>query len=127
MRSLLFLIMIFINFLFSEIKYIKNYHPNKNLKEEGWTENGIKTKYWFFYYENGNKKEEGHFKNNQKTNWWIYYDEKQQIIKKSEYKRNNLNGITIVFTKGEITKAEKYVNGKKIKTWTDLEEFKMII
>lgn len=104
--------------------YIKNFYPNKNIKEEGWINNNKKTDYWFYYYENGNKKEEGHYKNNQKTNWWIYYDKNQKIIKKSEYKSNLLNGITIVYSKGEITKAEKYTNGKKIKTWTDLDDFK---
>lgn len=109
---------------FAQKTYIKNYYPNKNLKEEGWILNDKKTDYWFYYYENGNKKEEGHYQNNQKTNWWIYYDEKQVITKKCEYKNNKLNGITIVYTKGEITKAEKYANGKKVKTWTSLDEFK---
>ena len=104
--------------------YIKNYHPNKNIKEEGWVFNDKKTDYWFYYYENGLKKEEGHYKNNQKVNWWIYYDEKQLITRKCEYKSNKLNGITIVYAKGEISKAEKYNNGKKIKTWTNLDEFK---
>ncbi len=104
--------------------YIKNYYPNKKIKEEGWTFNDKKTDYWLFYYENGFKKEEGHYKNNQKINWWIYYDEKQIITRKCEYKSNKLNGITIVYAKGEITKAEKYNNGKKIKTWTNLDEFK---
>ncbi len=104
--------------------YIKNYHPNGKLKEEGWLLNNQKQEYWFFYYENGLKKEEGHYQNNQKVNWWIFYDEKQKITRKCEYKANKLNGITIVYNKGEITKAEKYSNGKKIKTWTDIDEFK---
>ena len=104
--------------------YTKTYHPNGKLKEEGWILNDKKTDYWFYYYENGLKKEEGHYKDNQKTNWWIYYNEKQNITKKCEYKSNKLNGITIVYNKGEIIKAEKYTNGKKIKTWTDLDAFK---
>ena len=104
--------------------YVKNYYPNKNLKEEGWLLNDKKTDYWFYYYENGNKKEEGHYTNNQKTNWWIYYNESQKVIKKCEFKNNKLNGLTIVYFKGEIAKAEKYTNGKKIKTWTNLDEFK---
>ncbi len=116
--------MLLLPYSFSQKEYIKNYYPNKNLKEEGWLINDKKTDYWFYYYENGNKKEEGHYKDNQKTNWWIYYNEKQKVIKKCEFKSNKLNGITIVYTKGEITKAEKYFNGKKIKTWTDLNKFK---
>ena len=122
----LFSIFIFLtSFGISDTKiYVKNYYPNKNLKEEGWMLNDKKTDYWFYYYENGLKKEEGHYNNNQKTNWWVYYNEKQLVIKKCEYKTNKLNGITIVYYKGEITKAEKYTNGKKVKTWTNLEEFK---
>lgn len=109
---------------FSQKEYYKSYYSNGKLKEEGWIANDKKTDYWFFYYENGNKKEEGHYQNNQKTNWWIYYDDKQSVTKKCEYKDNKLNGITIVYTKGVIAKAEKYTNGKKVKTWTDLDEFK---
>ncbi len=35
-----------------------------------------------------------------------------------------MNGLAIVYSKGEIIKAEKYNNGKKVKTWTNLSEFK---
>lgn len=118
------LLLIFTALFLSQKEYVKNYYPNKKLKEEGWIENGTKTDYWFYYYENGNKKEEGHYKNNLKTYWWIYYDEKQRILKKCEYKKNKLNGLTIVYNKEKIVKAEKYSDGKKIKTWTDFNEFK---
>ena len=104
--------------------YVKNYYPNKNLKEEGWILNDKKNDYWFYYFENGLKKEEGHYKSNHKVNWWIFYDEKQTIIKKCEFKNDKLNGISIIYSKGEIIKAEKYNNGKKIKTWNSLSEFK---
>lgn len=104
--------------------YVKYYHPNGKLKEEGWVINDKKTDYWFYYHENGLKKEEGHYKNNQKVNWWIFYDEKQTITRKCEFKSNKINGLSIVYSKGAIIKAEKYSNGKKVKTWTDLEEFK---
>lgn len=105
--------------------YVKNYYSNKNLKEEGWLLNDKKTDYWFYYYENGLKKEEGHYNNNQKTNWWVFYDEKQIVTKKCEFKNNKLNGLTIVYSQGEIAKGEKYSNGKKVKTWTNLVEFKI--
>ena len=118
------LLLLFTGTFFLQKEYIKNYYSNQKLKEEGWMQNGERLDYWFFYYENGNKKEEGHYKNNQKTNWWIYYNENETVIKKCEYKSNKLNGLTIVYSKGKITKAEKYINGKKVKTWTDLNEFK---
>lgn len=109
---------------FSQKEYYKSYYSNGKVKEEGWIENNKKSDYWFFYYENGNKKEEGHYKNNQKTNWWIFYDEKQNIIKKSEFKSNKMDGLSIVYLKGEIIKAEQYTNGTKVKTWTNLDDFK---
>ena len=124
MKNTILLFIIFISYSFSQKEYIKNYHPNGKLKEEGWVINDKKTDYWFYYFENGLKKEEGHYKNNQKVNWWIFYDEKQTITKKCEFKSNKMNGLSILYSKGEITKAEKYSNGKKVKTWTDLEEFK---
>jgi len=104
--------------------YIKTYHPNGKLKEEGWILNDKKTDYWFYYHENGLKKQEGHYKNNQKINWWIFYDEKQTIIKKCEFRNDKMNGLSIIYEKGEIIKAEKYNNGKKVKTWSSLSEFK---
>lgn len=124
MRNIFFFILVFINFSFAQKVYVKNHHPNGKLKEEGWIDNYKKIDYWFYYYENGLKKEEGHYKNNQKVNWWIFYDEKQTIIKKCEFNRNKLDGISIIYLNGEITKAEKYSNGKKVKTWTDLSNFR---
>lgn len=109
---------------FTDKVYVKPCFENGKIKEEGWILNGKKTDYWFYYYENGNKKEEGHYQNNKKTKWWIFYDEKEKILKKCEYKNDELNGLTIVYNKNKILKAEKYVNGEKIKTWSNLEEFK---
>jgi antitoxin component YwqK of YwqJK toxin-antitoxin module len=124
MKQMQLLILVFLLTSFTEKEYVKLYFENGKMKAEGWILNGEKTEYWFYYYENGNKKEEGHYINNQKTKWWIYYDKKGTIVKKCEHKNNELNGLTIVYSKGKISKAEKYANGKKVKTWTDLNEFK---
>lgn len=59
-----------------------------------------------------------------KASWWIFYDEKQIVTKKCEYKKDKLNGISILYDQGQIIKAEKYIDGKKIKTWTSIEEYK---
>ena len=104
--------------------YVKNYHQNKNLKEEGWILNAKKSDYWFYYFGNGNKKEEGHYKNNQKTDWWIYYDEKQLITEKCQFKNDKRDGISVIFANGKIIKAVRYLNGKKNKTWKNYEEFR---
>jgi antitoxin component YwqK of YwqJK toxin-antitoxin module len=83
-----------------------------------------KQDYWFFYNENGFKKEEGHYENDKKVAWWIFYSSKNKIIKKSEYSNDKLNGFSIIYDNGEIIKAEKYNQGKKIKEWESIAEFK---
>lgn len=120
------LFLIFINSinLVEDKIYVKNYYTNGIIKEEGWLIDGQKNEYWFFYQDNGNKKAEGHYKNNNKEKWWIYYNENSEIIKKSEYKSNKLDGITIIYTNGDVSRAEKYVNGTHVKTWTSISEFK---
>jgi antitoxin component YwqK of YwqJK toxin-antitoxin module len=109
---------------FSKKEYFKSYYPDGKLKEEGWILNGNKINYWFYYYENGNKKEEGHYENNQKVNWWVYYDIKQKVIRKSEFEADRLNGLTLIYSDGKLTKAEKYNYDIKVKTWTSYHEFK---
>jgi antitoxin component YwqK of YwqJK toxin-antitoxin module len=124
MKQTLFLFLCFLLTSFSEKEYVKFYFENGKMREEGWVLNGKKTAYWFYYYENGLKKQEGHYHNNQKTKWWIYYDESQSIVKKCEFKNNVLNGITIIYKEGEIVAAQKYVNGKKVKSYHTLSDFK---
>jgi antitoxin component YwqK of YwqJK toxin-antitoxin module len=86
--------------------------------------NGEKTDYWYFYSIDGTLREKGHFAENKKVNWWIFYSDKEKISKKCEYINDKMNGLCIIYTNGKISKAEKYNNGKLIKSWTDLSEFK---
>ena len=124
MKRLLLLFLFILLTAFTEKEYVKKFYTNGKLMEEGWISNGKKSDYWLYYFENGNKKEEGHYDTNQKINWWIFYDKKQRIVKKSEYKNDVLNGLSIIYKNGKIAFAEKYVMGKKVKTWTTLSEFK---
>lgn len=124
MKKLVFIFLILIHFAFIQKEYKKTYYKNGNLKEEGWILKSQKTDYWFYYYENGNKKSEGHYANNEKNKWWIFYNENGQINKKSEYKNNNLDGLVIIYKNGKISCAEKYEEGKKIKTWHSISAFK---
>ncbi|MFC6268715.1 toxin-antitoxin system YwqK family antitoxin [Frigoriflavimonas asaccharolytica] len=104
--------------------YSKTYYENGNMKEEGWLIDGMKSNYWFTYYENGSKKSEGHYKNNKKIKWWVFYDSKENITKKCEFKNDKLNGLTIIYSGGNILKAEKYIDNRKVKTWTTIADFK---
>lgn len=120
--SLFILFLLFSSFV--EKEYIKLYYKNGTIKEEGWMLNQKKTDYWFFYFENGHKKEEGHYLNNQKNKWWIFYNENKKILKKCEYRNNELNGLSLIYKNDKIIKAEKFKNGIRIKTWTNLNDFK---
>jgi antitoxin component YwqK of YwqJK toxin-antitoxin module len=120
-------LIIFLLFSFSSFaqkEYSKIYYPNGNIKEQGWQLNGEKTDYWYFYSIDGTLHEKGHFAENKKVNWWIFYSDKEKISKKCEYINDKMNGLCIIYTNEKISKAEKYNNGKLIKSWTDLSEFK---
>lgn len=108
----------------SDKVYIKSYFDNGQMKSEGWAQNNKKVNYWFFYHENGNKKEEGHFENNKKVKWWIYYSTNETIVKKCQFKNNVMDGLCILYKNGNITSAESYSKGKKIKEWNTISEFK---
>lgn len=103
--------------------YSKIHYPNGKLKSEGWIENNQKTAYWFYYFENGNKKEEGHYETNKKTKWWIFYNSKGKITQKSEFKNDKLDGLSITYIEGKISKAEKYKLGNKEKEWNNLDDY----
>lgn len=104
--------------------YVKAYHTNGKLKEEGWVANNQKVDYWFFYNENGIKKEEGHFDEDQKVKWWIFYNSKGKVTKKSEFEANKLNGFTIIYDKSKVIRAEKYTMNEKTNEWKSVEAFK---
>lgn len=111
-------------FALAQKNYVKTYHSNGKLKEEGWVSNNQKVDYWFFYNENGKLKEEGHFDEGQKVKWWIFYNSKGKVSKKSEFEANKLNGFTIIYDKSKVIRAEKYTMNKKTNEWESVEAFK---
>ena len=119
------IVIVFFSFLgFSQKEYVKEYYPNGNLKEEGWISENKKTDYWYFYNSDGTKIQEGHFKEDKKVKWWIFYDSEEITIKKCEFVNNLPDGFCLLYDNGKLKKAEKYDNGKLIKSWTDLNQFK---
>lgn len=125
MFKAIYILVLYVSVGFSSDKiYVKTYFNNKKLKSEGWLDNNKKVDYWFFYYENGKKKEEGHFLNNQKTAWWTFYNATSDVSKKCEFKNDRMEGFCIIYKNGNIVRAEKFINGKKIKQWESLAEFK---
>ncbi len=128
--------------------YEKSYYENGNLKSEGWLRYNIKTGYWKFYHENGKiasqghykygKKEkywyfynenrvrvqEGYFAAGEKIKWWLFYDKQGRINHKCQLNKGVKHGYCFKYLDNELTSAEKYNNGKKIKEWSDFGYFK---
>jgi antitoxin component YwqK of YwqJK toxin-antitoxin module len=130
-----------------EKTYTKLYYSNGQLKEEGWQKGNNRVDYWYFYFENGKvmeegsydnniktdywkiynidgtKKSEGRFKNRAAKGWWIFY-KNNEVIQKTEYSEGQKNGYSLFYTKGTITKVEKYKANTKTGEWNDYESFK---
>lgn len=128
--------------------YLKKYYDNGSIKSEGWSNEGFKTGYWKFYFKNGEKSEEGYFQSNQrknywyfyhengkikkeghflkgkKTDWWSFYNKNGKIIHKCQLNKGVKNGYCLKYNNEEISSAEKYKNGKKIKEWFSFSSFK---
>ncbi len=129
-------------------EYVRNYYGNGTLKSEGWLDVQGKQDYWKFYYENGEVMQMGHFNNNLKRGywyfytsngilekeghfidgkmnlWWLFYDVNGQIDHKCQLKNGQKNGYCLKYDHEEITSAEKYRNGTKIKEWFDFDSFR---
>ena len=123
LKGLFFLFFISFFSASGQNQYSKAYYSNGKLQSEGWLNKNDKVNYWFYYYEIGTKKEEGHYLKNQKVKWWIFYNSEQEIIRKTEYKNDKLDGLSILYKKGNIIKAEKYKMGIKIKEWDNLLDY----
>ena len=67
---------------------------------------------------------EGHFSKGKQQKWWLFYDKTGAINHKCQLKDNKKNGYCLLYTKGKLEKASKFIGGKKIKEWTDLSSFK---
>lgn len=120
-----YILFLFSSFLVSgQRTYFKEYYPNGKLKSEGWISQNQKTDYWFFYNENGSKREEGHYVNNKKCKWWIFYNANEEIRMKCEFEYDKMNGLCLIYKRGEIIRAEKFQDNQKNKQWNSIDEFK---
>lgn len=104
--------------------YWKFYYSNGQMMKEGHYRNDLPVKYWFFYRMDGTKIMEGHFDRGMKSKWWIFYNAEGKVLMKCEYLNNRQHGYCLYFREDEIVRAEQYVEGKKKAEWTDLESFK---
>ena len=129
-------------------EYVKVYHENGELKEQGWIKNDKKVGYWHQYHANGTlaakgkyteghrsgywfhfdasgaKSAEGRYQKNKKTGWWLFYDDKGNINHKCQLQKGIKNGYCLKYRNNDLKSAEKYSHGKKIKEWFSFASFK---
>ena len=108
-----------------KVKYWKYYNPYGVLKAEGHYLNGEKTAYWFYYSANGKKLKEGSYKNGKPDNWWAFYDNNGVMVERCQFKEGIKNGFRVVFVNEEPKKVEKFEDGAKINEWTNYASFIM--
>ena len=142
------LILIFFSVFLLNKAYHKSYYENGKIKEQGWKKGDSKEDFWKFYYSNGKIKEQGHYKGNKRTGywyfysqygklqteghytqgsmvkWWLFYDKNEKVIHKCQLQNGIKNGYCLKYMNEELTSAEKYKNGKKIKEWFSFRSFK---
>ena len=129
--------------------YTKIYYSNGVIKAEGWQMGAIKTDYWIFYHSNGRVASKGHFSNNSKNgywyfndtkghiekeghyvngsaeDWWVFYDIESSKTIKFQYTNNLKNGYSLCYKNAKLTKAETYINDKKVGEWNSFIAFKL--
>lgn len=102
----------------------KFYHSNGTVMMQGHFKNDKQVGYWYFYTEKGILESEGHFNAGKKTKWWLFYDENGKVNHKCQLKDGIKNGYCLKYMDEELTSAEKYKNGEKIKEWFSFSSFK---
>ena len=85
------------------IKEIKQYYDNGQLKATGFMKNGKKNGKSKLYYLNGQLKQEGQWQNDKQEGLWIFYYEDGTILEKVNFKNNEKDGLSEFF----------YPNGNK--------------
>lgn len=99
------------------------YYSNGKIKAKGHYSNDKKTDYWHYYSANGKLEAEGHYADNKRTLWWSFYDKDGVLKYKFQFQNGVKNGYCLVYKNDEIVKAAKYVNGIKLKEWSDYDQF----
>ena len=100
------------------------YFSNGSLMKKGHFQNDLQEGYWYFYTESGHLKKEGHYSKGKKVMWWVFYNENGEIDHKCQLQKGVKNGYNLKYENEKLISAEKYLNGKKIKEWYDLNSFK---
>lgn len=108
----------------NKVDYWKLYHTNGIIAEKGHYKNNIRQNYWYFYSTNNKPKLEGHYEKGKMTNWWLYYDANGKVNHKCQLNMGVKNGYCLMYKNEKIASAAKFRNGKKIKEWFNLKNFK---
>lgn len=109
---------------FNKEMYWTYFYENGKIMESGSYKSNLRDGYWYFYSKDGKLEMEGHFNKNQKVKWWLFYDENEKINHKCQLKDGVKNGYCLKYRNEELTSAEKFKDGKKVKEWFSFASFK---
>jgi len=90
------------------------YYNNRNLKEKGRFNIGLKEGKWKKWHENGALLEVGTWAKGRKEDSWFEYDPEGLIVIEANYNHGALDGNYKEYINGELVIEKKYKNGKEI-------------
>jgi MORN repeat variant len=90
------------------------YYADRNLKEQGNFNRGLKTGTWNTWFPSGKLKEHIHYQNGLRQGLYELYDTTGHLVYKAHYQNDLLNGKTISYTNDTSTCISMYKKGKVI-------------
>jgi antitoxin component YwqK of YwqJK toxin-antitoxin module len=90
-------------------------YSDKNLKEKGRYEKGLRKGIWRRWYANGVTREVIHFKDGLRHGKYFLYSSGGQLVLEAFYKRGKLHGKYIQWSDGTIKQKSKFKNGAEVK------------
>jgi antitoxin component YwqK of YwqJK toxin-antitoxin module len=90
------------------------FYDDRNLKEKGVFNMGLKDGKWKKWHNNGVLMEVGTWDKGRKEDSWFEYDPEGLIVKEANYNHGALDGNYKEYFNGELVIEKKYKNGKEI-------------
>jgi hypothetical protein len=95
-------------------RYTSYYYPDKNLREKGVFQYGLKTGIWKGWHANGEIHEITRWKHGQKRGRFRVFDQEGRLIRTGKYTRDQLHGKVKIYHSGDSTETQKFRYGKRI-------------
>lgn len=105
-----------------------SFYLNRQLKEKGELQYGLKTNKWQSWYSNGSIREVVNWKNGLKKGKYFLYNEGGELIAKGHFKKDKLNGKFFTYdSNGKILDVRVYIRGVIQTNETKNKNFKLAL